>query len=91
MFELVEEVTVVEEQPFKSERAFQQRLDFHLFAAAIWGNLAKEAMTMLSKETYLGHRSHYEAFIDRQLGAWRGGASERFVAQFLDGGNVPPR
>ncbi len=33
----------------------------------------------------------YDAFIERQLGAWRGGASDRFVAHFLGEGNVASR
>ena len=58
---------VSDDGPFKNERAFNQRLDFHLFAAAIWGNLAREAMSMLVKETYLAQRTHYEAFIERSV------------------------
>jgi hypothetical protein len=58
---------MADDGPFVSERAFKQRLDFHLFAAAIWGTLAKDAMTVLGKETWLAQRTHYEAFITRAV------------------------
>ncbi len=53
---------------FPNERAFKQRLDFHLFAAAIWGQLAKDTQAMLSKETWETTRIRQEAFIQRAIG-----------------------
>ena len=56
-----------DDQPFKNEQSYKQRIDFHLFAAALWGHLAKDAMTLMEKETYSGTRANYEAFIVRAL------------------------
>lgn len=50
-----------------NRRGYEERINFHRFAAAVWATLAKDARDMLAKETFSSTRHSLEGFIERSF------------------------